>query len=378
MHAVDGADRRIVGAQPDEAAGDLLGVEGEVLAAHDRRRLQHLRRPTQEIRADLPRQGPTGGIVDRWGIVLTYEAQLGLAAVGPGHQVGHLPQALLQPLQVVHGQCTERTGQANGLGGHVEGLAAMNRGDADDARLERVHLPGDQGLEFDHQLGGGQHRIAVELRHGGVAALSANDDLDRGGGGQEDSGAAGDAAAGRHRPHVQAEDARYRRVLQGAFVAHAPATGAALLGRLEEQLDRTPQLRFPRLEQSGGAQQHGGMAVVAAGMHDPVDLAGEVQAATLLDGQGVHVGAQSDAGPVPLPQHRQDAGLGDGRPVTDAQLVERLADQAAGLVFLVHQLRAAVDAAPKVHDPGGNGLSLFDKVGGGHGLLSFDSAHHEC
>jgi hypothetical protein len=44
----------------------------------------------------------------------------------------------------------------------------------------------------------------------------------------------------------------------------------------------------------GRRQQHGGVAVVAAGVHLAGVLAGMREAVELLHGQGVHVGAQAD------------------------------------------------------------------------------------
>ena len=45
----------------------------------------------------------------------------------------------------------------------------------------------------------------------------------------------------------------------------------------------------------GRSQQHGGVAIMAAGMHGARMLAGIRFLGFFLNGQGIHVGAQSDA-----------------------------------------------------------------------------------
>jgi len=95
---------------------------------------------------------------------------------------------------------------------------------------------------------------------------------------------------------VQGEDGVARKALEQAVGDHAlgPAVAASLLGRLEHQVDRAREVaRFGQLARR--AQQHGGVAVVPAGVHGPRAAAGMGGAAGLQDRQRVHVGAQAHA-----------------------------------------------------------------------------------
>ena len=60
--------------------------------------------------------------------------------------------------------------------------------------------------------------------------------------------------------------------------------------------------------------QHGGVAVVPAGVHDPGALRDMLMRRQFVDGQGIHVGAQADSPAVVGPLAREcgdDAGLAD-------------------------------------------------------------------
>ena len=80
---------------------------------------------------------------------------------------------------------------------------------------------------------------------------------------------------------------------------------------LEEKAHLAVEL-FPLSGQDlGGGQLHGGVAVVAAGVHDPRRLGGEGKVRLLLDGKGIDVGPQGN-GPagVRAPQNCHHTGLG--------------------------------------------------------------------
>ena len=108
--------------------------------------------------------------------------------------------------------------------------------------------------------------------------------------------------AARRRPDVEAErvvglgKARVEPV--GEHVARA---ADAFLGRLADQHERAGPRRLARGELPRGADERGHVHVVAARVHHGLLDAGDVdlphgrrvrQAALLLDGQAVHVGAQ--------------------------------------------------------------------------------------
>ena len=95
---------------------------------------------------------------------------------------------------------------------------------------------------------------------------------------------------------------------------HVAGPVEALFAGLEHEDHVTGEVRASGAEQLGGADQAGGVQVVAAGVHHPVVPGGVVQPGALGDRQGVHVAAEQyrRAGPGAA-QHRGDRGdLGAG------------------------------------------------------------------
>ena len=163
----------------------------------------------------------------------------------------------------------------------------------------------------------------LEMRVGGVAALALDGDAEvvHGGGGEA---LAHQEPAQRHpRAVVQAEHALGREALEQALVEHplaAAVAAADLLGRLKDQVDGA--VEAAGLGQvPGRAEQHGGVAVMAAGVHRAGVDRRPGQAGCLLDRQGVHIGAQADrARPRSGADHADHAGLGEpGVHLVDAE-----------------------------------------------------------
>ena len=78
-----------------------------------------------------------------------------------------------------------------------------------------------------------------------------------------------------------------------AIPHHGAAAGPAFLGRLEDHDSSAGEVAgFGKI--FGGTQQHGGMAVMATGVHLSRYRRPVGQVVRLLDRQCVHVGAQSD------------------------------------------------------------------------------------
>ena len=134
----------------------------------------------------------------------------------------------------------------------------------------------------------------------------------------------------------------------------ASAAGPALLGRLEDHHGGAGEVA--RLgEVFGGAEQHGGVAVMAAGVHlaGHGRLVGKV--VRLLDRQRVHVGAQPDhlagaARPVALDDADHAGAADPGHHLVAAERLELLGDRRRGAVHVVEQLRMGMDVVP----PGGD------------------------
>lgn len=89
---------------------------------------------------------------------------------------------------------------------------------------------------------------------------------------------------------------RAARRRQDALLDHVPCAVPALLPRLEHEHHVPGEAFAPVGEQPGGADETGGVQVVAAGVHGAVDPGGELRAGALGDRQTVHVPAQQDDG----------------------------------------------------------------------------------
>ncbi len=106
------------------------------------------------------------------------------------------------------------------------------------------------------------------------------------------------------------------------------------------------------------AQQHGGVAVVAAGVHLAGVAAGVGQAGGFGKGQGIHVGPQAHAGAGVRGAKTLavDAGdqAGGAQPLVygQPQRVQVGGHLAGGALFLVAQFRVAVQIAAQLHQGG--------------------------
>ena len=131
-------------------------------------------------------------------------------------------------------------------------------------------------------------------------------------------------------------------------VDHRLAAGAALLGGLEDDDGRAVEVA--RLAQIlGGAEQHGRVPVVAAGVHLARRLGGVGQAGRLRHRQRIHVGAHADhlAGAALAALDDADhAGPADARHhLVAAEGLELVGDHAGGAMHLVEDLGVLMDVA---------------------------------
>ena len=81
--------------------------------------------------------------------------------------------------------------------------------------------------------------------------------------------------------------------VEHSFVDHRPGAVVALLARLEHQHHVSGEPVAVLREQPGRAGEHCSVQIVPAGVHRAVRR-GVVEPGALVDGQGVHVGAQQD------------------------------------------------------------------------------------
>ena len=151
------------------------------------------------------------------------------------------------------------------------------------------------GLQRGDDVRGGDHRVDREVRHRGVAALAADRDL-RSRRSRPSSARAAPPSCPAAGP---ASCAARRSRSPGSARTGLPRTitcaaAAAFLGRLEDEVGGAVEVA--RLgEVARRAEQHGGVAVVAAGVHAAGVRRACAEAAGLVHRQAVHVGAQADA-----------------------------------------------------------------------------------
>ena len=132
-----------------------------------------------------------------------------------------------------------------------------------------------------------------------MGALPGNFNMERIGRGHHGAIVKSDSAHGGSIsiPGAEIQMHSYRSIHMGIFhnarIYHGAGTGQQLLGRLEAEFYGALQFRFMRLEQLGGHKQHGGVAVMAAGVTGAL-RAGKGESGHLLLGQGVHVCAQQN------------------------------------------------------------------------------------
>ena len=242
-----------------------------------------------------------------------------------------------------------------GLRDDVLGIAGVEHADRHHARLERIDVARHDRLDGVDDLRADQNGVDAEMRARGVGADAL--DVDRDEIGRRHHGAGADAElADRHAGIiVHAVDlvdleARHQPVLD-----HGLAAGAALLGRLED--DDRGAGEIARLgEIARGAEQHGGVAVMAAGVH----LAGHRrlvrQSGFLLDRQRVHVGAQADdlvgfaLAAVDDADHPGAAEA--GHHLVAAEGLELVGDDAGGAQDVVLQFRVGMQIVPPFGDLG--------------------------
>ncbi len=91
-----------------------------------------------------------------------------------------------------------------------------------------------------------------------------------------------------------------RKALEEAVFHHLLCTAEAFFSGLENQVQRAGE-RSCFGQVLGCCQQRGSMPVVAACVHDAFVPAGMGQARRFVDGKRVHIGAQSQRRPMPVP-----------------------------------------------------------------------------
>ena len=177
------------------------------------------------------------------------------------------------------------------VGDNVPGLSRVEGADGQDCLVRRGQLPCVYLLESDENMRRRRQGVNAVLGCGAVTTLAMHPDgeivrrrgADAGGGDHHRPGRK------RHsRRNVNHQGCVGSGIFQHAGGNHVLAALENFLCGLEHELDRTAQFRFVGFQDFRRAQQHGGVHIMAAGMHPPV-FAGEIHVGFLGNGQGVHI-----------------------------------------------------------------------------------------
>ncbi|MDT4798574.1 hypothetical protein FQZ97_312070 [compost metagenome] len=142
--------------------------------------------------------------------------------------------------------------------------------------------------------------------------------------------------------------------LQQAIGEHGLGAALAFLGRLEDQVEGALEIAGGR-QVARRAQQHGGMAIVAAGVHAPGVATAVGDARGFDDGQGIHVGAQAQgAAGIAIAQHADHAGAADTAVDFIAPFIQQTGHQGGGALFFETEFRVGVDVLAQGLQVGGD------------------------
>ena len=179
---------------------------------------------------------------------------------------GDLADALFGEVADRGRQAAHGAGELGGLGDDVVGVPAWKRVTETTAESSGSTLRETIGLQRLDQCRADDDRIDGRVRAGGVAAAAGDGDGEFVGRGHDRPGAGGELADGEARHVVHAVDLVDGPAVHQAVLDHRLAAAAAFFGRLED--DDRRAVEIARLgEVAGGAEQHGGVAVMAAGVH---------------------------------------------------------------------------------------------------------------
>ena len=192
-------------------------------------------------------------------------------------------------------ESAHRADQLDRVRDHVEGpeLAGLHGTYAQHDRVERADIAAGDSLKCRDDVGGGDHGIDSQMRHRRVPTHAAYLNTNLIAGRQHRAGAHRDLARRQTRPVVQGVDLVHGEALEQPLLHHHVGAGAMLLRRLEDHVGSAVEFtRFGEIPR--GAQQHGRVTVMAAGVHASLVARLMWPRRRFVHGQAVHVRPQAD------------------------------------------------------------------------------------
>ena len=146
---------------------------------------------------------------------------------------------------------------------------------------------------------------------------------------------------------MQRVDRIAREALEQALLQHHASAAVAFFGGLEDEGHRAVECARAR-QLARRAEQHAGVAVVAAAVMRAGRAARMLALAELDHRQRIHVGAQAEAARARAAAQRRDhAGAGDAFVHVQPEQAQGVGDDAGGALFLERELRMRMQVAPQ-------------------------------
>ncbi|MNJ25286.1 hypothetical protein D3C77_197280 [compost metagenome] len=263
-----------------------------------------------------------------------------------------------------------REPQGGGARHRIARLARQEGADGHDRAVRRRHVARHDALNR-HDDGCARHDGVDGLfGHAAMAALADDLDLPVVDRGHHLAGPEVEFARLEAGNVVHAEHGVDGKALEQTVADHCRTALHRLFAGLEDQPHGAVEaLRFGQV--FGGAQQHGGMAVVAAQVPHARDARLVGQVVLFLDRQGVEVGPQADRrAALPDLERGDDAVLADaGLDLIGPQAAQRLGDVVRRAGLLHRKFRMAMHMLEPFGHLGAMLLQLLDDGGHQSGLL---------
>ena len=288
---------------------------------------------------------------------------------GLGHQ---LWQGAGQRLANLGGVGANRALHGHLTGHDIAGRAAMDAAHGDHAHaLRQVGPAADQGLHAVDHIGARHDRIGTGPGHRAVGLLAFELDAKTIGAIERRAHLVLNLSRVRIAHHMHAKDRLDSKLLDHTLLHHAPGTPARSLGiehvdigraffrRLEDEDHLARHLVLVLRHHARRTQQHGGVRIVAASVHDVHDLAEVVtlrltckrQARGFLHRQRIHVGTQPHGGARQAAlQHGHHTGAGNAGMDLQTQLLQVIRHIGRRLVLEIAKLGMLMDVTTPVDD----------------------------
>lgn len=356
------ACRFIAGAYLGEDRGDPFHKEGEILRRHGAG-IGGQRLFTEEVD-----HGPAGHIRELLMLIgrdrLKGDGdEFRPASERAGRVFRDLPEELRRAAGHIPVEGTDGPFHEDLVAEDIELFASAYEADGHHQRMEGIVQARYEGLQIEQHRAGRHDGVMAEMGRGAVGGGAVDEAAEIRAGGHERSVIDGERALRDVGGHMDAEGGVH--VVRAVVVEVVLHAVARFLGGLEEELHRAGDLVLMGGEESGRAEEHGRVAVVAASVHDARIFAGEVSAGLFVQRQRVDVGTEQDdpAGRRSAEGGDEAAVIGEGLDIV-AEGPELLSDAGSGGFFLEGKLTVPVEMAAHLLNVGGE---LFRFVFESHG-----------